>query len=433
MVSAEGPGPDFGPSTANIDIKESDFTGALPIWALTLIDAAGNPQSELAGSDIGSLFGAVTKGYNENKMDQFQLKGSWANEGNGALAQIDFGAARTQLNFRATNAFSQNLPAGWWNWSAVHFPDDMWQRVAIDGILDGFSNGANTAIDYYITGDFDTILNIFETIDDPIAPDIFNAGWPPEVNGQFSSGPIDTDARVEEETTSLYTQFIFNDEFNGMPLNIVAGLRYEETEVKSQGLERPAISMSWINGNEWEYVYATDQSFSDGGGKTKEFLPNLDISMEVADDMITRFSYSRSLARPSIDALRSTTDFLGNPKVGQRKISVGNPELKPYVSDNLDLSFEYYYDAGSYVSAGYFKKKVDNFLVNISTDETFSDLRDAFIGPRAEQARAELVAEGVQPSDQAIHDRINLNQGTPLGTPITATVDDPLTYLFSCA
>ena len=40
---------------------------------------------------------------------------------------------------------------------------------------------------------------------------------------------------------------------------------------------------------------------------------------------IVRFSYSRSITRPGIGTLRSTTDFAGTPQVGQRKADVGNP------------------------------------------------------------------------------------------------------------
>lgn len=420
-------GPDFGPNTANINIKDAHFgADGIPIWGLDLIDGNGNPQDELTGADMGSLFGAVTKGFNENEMTQFQLKGKWVPQGDGVLGQVDFGLARTEMNFRSTNAYSQNLPAGWWNWSAVHFADDMFTRVGINSLFDAFSNGGDKAIDYYVTADFDEVLNIFETIDDPIAPDIYNAGWPTEVNGKFQSGPIDSDSRVKEETTSLYAQAALMFDVFDRTLDVIVGARYEITDVTSNGLEVPATAMEWVNGNEWEYVYAEEQSFSEGTGETKEFLPSLDMSMEVEEDMIARFSYSKSLTRPPIGALGSTKAFLGNPKVNQRKVAVGNPALKPYVADNFDLSFEYYYDEGSYASIGYFHKDVDNFLVNVTTKEEVAGIRDPFIGPRAEQARQELIAEGIQPSDQAIHDRINENQGTPTGTRIGANADDPL-------
>ncbi|RJE77134.1 TonB-dependent receptor [Pseudoalteromonas sp. MSK9-3] len=420
-------GPEFGPNTANINVKSNTVDGSgIPLWGLDLIDGQGQPQAELTGADIGSLFGAVTNDTSENDMQQFQLKGEWVNQNDGFVNKVSFGGAHTKMEFRQTKAFSQNLPAGWWNWSAVHFPDDMFERVGISSLLDGFSNGNNKAIDYYVTADFDSVLHLFETIEDTIAPDIYNSGWPTDVNGKFQSGPIDNDSRVEEVTTALYTQVSMTFDVDDMPLNVLVGLRYEKTEVTSAGLERPAVSMEWVNGNEWEYVYATDQSFSQGEGETEELLPSVDIDYEIVDDVILRASYSRSLTRPSIDALGSTKNFIGNPKVGQRKVEVGNPQLQPYVADNYDLSAEYYYEEGSYVSIGYFNKKVDNFLVNVTTNETIAGLTDAFIGPRAEQARQELIAEGIQPSDQAIHDRINQNMGRDAGTRIAGNTDDPL-------
>ncbi len=422
-----GTGPEFGPNTANINIKTNMVgPGGIPIWGLDLVDGDGDPQAELTGADMGSLFGAVSKNYDENKMNQFQLKTSWTNPNDSFLERVDFGAARTKMSFRSTNAYSQNLPAGWWNWSAVHFPDDMFERVGIESLLDGFSNGGDKLIDYYVTADFDDVLHLFETIQDTIAPDIYNAGWPAEVNGKFQSGPIDSDARVEETTTALYVQAKMGFEVSNMPLNVVTGLRWEKAKVTSRGLEVPAIAMEWVNGNEWEYIYAQEQSFSSGSGSNDVLMPSLDMNLEITDDLVGRFSYSRSLTRPPIGALSSTRNFLGNPKVGQRKVAVGNPALEPYVSDNFDLAMEYYYGNGSYVSVGYFHKIVDNFLANITTNETVEGMRDVFIGPRAEEARAQLIAEGIQPTDQAIHNRINLNMGREPGTRITADENDPL-------
>ncbi len=424
----ESAGPQFGPSTATIDLKQTDFNSELPIFDLSFLDPNGNPQAELTNADMGSLFGAVSKGYNENEMSQFQLKGTWVNAGDGALASINFGASHTEMDFLSTNAYSENLPAGWWNWSAQYFNDDMFSRVDTNGLLDGFSGGgSDKLVNYYMTADFDQLLNIWETIEDTVVPAIFNDGWPTELEGKYTAGPIDTDSRVNEVTTAFYGQLNFEDEFNNMPINLAVGLRYEETEVTAKALDKVATEMIWVNGNEWAYNYADSQSFSDGAGKTKEFLPSLDFNIELTEDLLARVSYSRSLARPSIGALRSNTSYNGNPKVGQRKLGEGDPTLKPYLSDNLDLSLEYYYKEGSYASIGYFKKQVENFIVTISYAEEFGGLRDAYLGERAETARAELIALGIQPSDQAIHDQINANLGLPSNTPITAEETDPYT------
>lgn len=422
-----------GPSTANIDIKTAEFASSgIPIYDMTFVDGAGNPQDALTAADIGSLFGGVTNDYKENEMSQYQLKGTWVNEGDGALASINFGIARTEQDYRTTKAYSGLLPAGWWNWSAQYWADDQWEQGSTSGLLDGFGNSGNITQGSYYRADFDYILNGFETIEDTFASCCFNESWGEEFqnadgSGNFWSGNIDTDARINEVVDSIYGQLNFEDEFNEMPISIVVGLRYEEAEVTSVGLETPKVDIIWVGGNEFAYVDSPDQSFSEGSATTKQFLPSIDISLEVTEDLITRFSYARSLSRPDISEMRSTTDFVGNPKIGQRKIITGNPGLEPYLADNFDLSFEYYYDEASYASVGYFKKVVDNFLVKESSDTNANGIRDVYNGPRAEEARAQLTAEGIQATDPNVFARINENMGVAdLTTAITPNGDDPL-------
>lgn len=415
--------------TVNIDEKMADFSqGDIPLIDMTLT----NGQTELQPSDMGSLFAGVTNNTNTNDLDQYQLNGTWYNENSGALSSINFGVSHTSIDFRATSANSGQLAAGWWTKSADWYDDGLFTRVDSSGLLDGFSGGgSDKLINYYYDADFDKIVAVAQSIncDHPDAG-LGACTWPTDVNGRVQSGPIDDDHRVSEKTLAFYAQANFETEFNNMPVNISAGLRYEKTDVTANSLERPAVNMEWVNGNEWSYIYAQERSFSNGEGSSSEFLPNIDMNIEVAQDVLARFSYSRSLARPPVGALRSTTSFIGNPKVGQRKVTVGNPNLKPYTADNLDLSLEYYYGEGSYVSAGYYRKQVENFLVNVTTEETLAGITDAFIGERAEQAREDLLAEGVQPTDQAIHDKINENRGETDGTAIAGDNTDPLASFF---
>lgn len=416
-------------STINIDEKTADFSqGEIPLIDMTLT----NGQAEILPSDMGSLFTSVGKDENTNELDQYQLKGTWYNEDSGALASINFGVSHTKIDFRTTTSYSGQLAAGWWTKSADWYDDSLFTRVDSTGLLDGFSGGgSDKLLNYYYDANFNDIAAIAESIDcDHPDGGLGACSWPADVNGKIQSGPIDDDHRISEKTLALYMQANFETEFNGMPINITTGLRYEQTNVSSSSLERPAANMEWVNGNEWSYIYADERSFSTGEGTSKEFLPSFNMNVEVIEDVIARFSYSRSLARPPVSALRSTTSFLGNPKVGQRKVAVGNPDLKPYIADNIDLSLEYYYGEGSYVSTGYYRKQVENFLVNVTTEETISDITDAFIGERAEQARADLAEAGIQPTDQAIHDQINANLGNEPGTPILGDTTDPLATFY---
>ena len=48
------------------------------------------------------------------------------------------------------------------------------------------------------------------------------------VHGHINAGPIDSDARVmEEEYFIIICQADFETEFNGMPVDVITGLRYE--------------------------------------------------------------------------------------------------------------------------------------------------------------------------------------------------------------
>ncbi len=424
-----------GPFTANIAQKSSNFAAnGLPIWDIGFVSTGpdGGPQAELLPQDLGSLFGQAFDTDVQNDITQVQLHGSWSTDGD-ALTSIDFGFAYTEQEFRSKDAYSGQLPAGWWNTSAQYWADDQWVRNDISGILGDFSNSGGYPVPYYYSADFDYIVDQYETVgenDPALGACCYWPSWGPDFQGDgrgyFNPGPLTGDSIVNEKVTSAYVQFVFQDEIYGMPFNAVAGVRYEESKVDSKGLETPATELVWIGGNEWEYEFADEQTFSEGGGKTKQFLPSLDTNLEFKENWIGRFSYSRSLSRPPIDAMGSTRTFVGNPTVTNRKIDVGNPDLKPYVSDNFDLSLEWYYAEGSYASIGYFYKIVDNFLVSQTTQQTVDGLLDAYYGDLADQARDELLGEGTPATDANTFARMNEILGNDSLTAIHPMPGDPL-------
>lgn len=398
--------------TADINEKYANYgNGGVPIWGFDLVDGLGNPQDELTGNDLGSLFGAAILTGEENEMDQLRFKGTWINESDSALTEIEFGASYTEMDFRSINRNSEQLAAGFWQWSANFYSPADFERVSTDGLLDHFGNGGSFPVGYFYSADFDVIRERFENIesDDPYGAQFwaFSGAWPAELGGQFQPGPIDDDHRVNEETMAFYVQFNFETEFNDFPISMVVGLRYEDTDVTSNSLERPATNLVWLSGSEWSYIFADSESFSDGTGNTSEFLPNFDLAIDITDDIIGRFSYSRSMTRPNISALRSATSFGASPKVGQRRVSVGNPELQPFLADNIDLSLEYYYEDGSYASLGYYRKDVENFIINRTTKEDINGIVDPYIGDCAAQARANLEANGEATGDAAVHAEMN--------------------------
>ncbi|MGI9238504.1 MAG: TonB-dependent receptor, partial [Woeseiaceae bacterium] len=424
----------FGNPTAGIANQTAFYTaGGIPTFDVSFVAPDGSPQSELVRSDLGSLFAQAFSNETYNDIMQVQLAGSWENLSDGALRRIEFGVAHTEQEFDTRDSESGLLPAGFWLTSAQYWPDDIWQTGNLGSLLSGFSNGGNYSYDPYFTVDLDTAIDLWETIgsSDPIGCGVYACGWGSDFQdngrGRLWSGPLGNrgGALVDENIDSFYTQATFEDEFNGMLFNAVVGVRYVETTVKSYGREVAATGIVWTGGNEFDYDFGPE-SGAVGSGENDFWLPSFDMDLEVYEDVIARMSFGRSIARPPIGDLSPTRSFLGRPNARSRNISTGNPELLPYVSDNFDLSLEWYYGNGSYASVGYFKKKVDNFLVTRVVEQTFDGILDVYIGAEAEQARAELIAEGASPDDQAVFARINLNRGANPTDPIRALPGDPL-------
>ncbi|GAA6171650.1 TonB-dependent receptor [Colwellia sp. KU-HH00111] len=175
---------------------------------------------------------------------------------------------------------------------------------------------------------------------------------------------------ITEETISLYVEFDFETELSGMPLSATAGFRYEATDVDVDGTDEPVRQLDILDKTEMLPMYGAAQSIS----KTSSYealLPNLSVKLEINDDLIARFAASQTITRPTLDSLSPVTVIGTTRQGGNLTSSSGNPALEPFTSDNVDLSLEWYYAEASYLSAGYFRKNVANFIINATQDLTF--------------------------------------------------------------
>ena len=81
---------------------------------------------------------------------------------------------------------------------------------------------------------------------------------------------------------------------------------------------------------------------------------------DVNDDFKIRGSYTQTLSRPKYSALVPSV----NINRGDNEIKIGNSDLKPTISYNFDLSADYYFKSVGLVSAGFFYKKIYDFIVD---------------------------------------------------------------------
>ena len=209
------------------------------------------------------------------------------------------------------------------------------------------------------------------------------------------------DRVISEDIVSLYGEGILDGEVAGRPMQVVAGLRWEQTDVESIAVQSIPLAKVWTSDNDHDTVFSPEpeavvQTFS-----YDNLLPSLDFSVDATDNLKARASFSKTLARAPYNSMFIDTTagspggvtYLGAVATGSR----GNAQLLPLESDNFDLSLEWYYGEGSAFTVAFFDKSVKNFVGNEQITTNLFGLRNVTSGrpgTRSGQAVAELEARG---------------------------------------
>lgn len=336
------------------------------------IDQVSASDMQLSGSSFGSY-------NNRMNVEQLQLDGQYNFD---AGHSISFGVARVEVSNRGqSKGISRNA------WSGVGEPGDIADLLSVDSI-EGVFNGIDGSDDPrqvtdFFTWDFQALIDRAEQLlRDGDHGDVVGDGGPC-LTGFCPSYDFDLDEITTETSDSIYIQTHWVGDVLNRPVNVYYGVRYEQTEVHSEALVPLYDRVEWsIVDNRFNLYQqkaedgSTIQGFSEIDGAYSMFLPSIDFDIELVDELILRASYSLTVTRPVYNDLKGALiiDYLGSDGGGGRR---GNPQLLPMEASNIDLSLEWYYDEGSYVSAGFWSKDVDNFIVN-STFENQPLFQDLF-------------------------------------------------------
>lgn len=183
-------------------------------------------------------------------------------------------------------------------------------------------------------------------------------------NGRFG----DT-YQVDEELLTVYAKLDIDTEVADMFLKGNVGLQLVNSDQSSVGFSTST--------NEALYVEALPAQGSDS---YTDILPSLNLSLEVAESQFVKLGMSKVLTRPRMDNMRPNTqvsfsfndaNIVNGP--GPFSGSAGNPTLKPYESNNFDLSYENYFADDGFFAISYFYKDLKNWHVNGQTVADFSD------------------------------------------------------------
>ncbi len=216
--------------------------------------------------------------------------------------------------------------------------------------LSGLS-GANRLPTQWLTFDGQTLFDAI-TAQQRLTNPAFTFA-PPRVNNSV----------VIEKVFGGYLDAQFAGNLAGRKFTTVVGVRVEDTQATISGLATQFVALTKLANDATQYG-VTDSGKSTVGSSTHytDILPTMSFRWDVTDALVARFAASETMTRPTLEQLSPVTTLV-TLRPGNFAAASGNPDLKPFRSNNLDLSVEYYYDKSNYVSFGLFYKNVSNFIV----------------------------------------------------------------------
>jgi TonB-dependent receptor len=193
-----------------------------------------------------------------------------------------------------------------------------------------------------------------------IAPGYLQANFGPGVQAPPpNAGALSPDLLIDlqqfldakEDVYAVYGQYLMNVG----PFGLIGGVRVEHTTDKSNAFEvqktfdttvTPALETDTVTP-----VTAT-KSYTNA-------FPSLQAKYEIQPKLITRATYSSTLARPGFNQsnVSKTIDF------GSGLVTVGNPDLKPATANSFDVTIEKYLENAGILSFGLFDKEFKHYIV----------------------------------------------------------------------
>lgn len=151
---------------------------------------------------------------------------------------------------------------------------------------------------------------------------------------------VGADWTVDESTLGGYLEFNSEFQLGTMRLRTNYGIRYVGTSVSSKAV---------LAGTPIEVKKHYDN-----------YLPSMNFALDISKQVTARLAFGRSMSRPGLDSLN-----VAGPVFGYTTRTVGNigdPGLKPYQSNDTDLSVEWYFPKGGLLALGLFNKDIVSSL-----------------------------------------------------------------------
>jgi iron complex outermembrane receptor protein len=168
---------------------------------------------------------------------------------------------------------------------------------------------------------------------------------------------------LAETTYNLYAQANLRGTVGGLDYSGNLGVRYVKTESESKGFQQIAGILSPV---------AVSHDYN-------ELLPSLNIILSLNEESQLRFGLARTISRPPLIEMR--TGFAIDETVEPYTASGGNPSLNPFVANQADLGYEYYFGDDGAITLSLFFKDLQNHIGNAQENLSFNGVDYEFTGP----------------------------------------------------
>ena len=164
-----------------------------------------------------------------------------------------------------------------------------------------------------------------------------NLGYDAEGSQQTFLGEVSQDGNNYDATQQVYAAYLMFDGQVTEKLRMVGGARFERT----------SMSLESFDGTTGEL-------------ETNDFLPALNLTYELMEDMNLRASYGRTIARPTFREFAPLVTFAFYGDNNQ----LGNSNLDRTLINNYDIRWEMYPTRNEYFGVSLFYKQFNNPIEN---------------------------------------------------------------------
>lgn len=365
-----------------------DSTNSIP--TLNNYGVNGDEARWVDTSVIGSHVTVNTANKNTDTVKQARLSGEWKQDD----FSIKFGGTYLddQFKIQTSDTFANNFwqayagygpPSG--GTTGVLLPASLFKgTVSTANFLPGYTGNLPPSLLRYTAADYQAYLT---SLGNPQTKNIPGFNYLDGQVGPNFKGTFDVKLNpasvqvITEKTWAAFVRASFETEIAGMKFNFNAGAREEVTHITSSGVGQVPLTLTQGIGD----PTLLSVGFSPSQPVTTKssyayLLPSIDMKLNLTDNFDVRFDASRTLTRPNLGFLTPVLNVGSGQRIGAFTATGGNPTLRPYLSENFDLTAEWYYQRNSYFAVDLFVKNVSNFIVAGVTRQPINNVIDPTTG-----------------------------------------------------